>query len=210
MWRKSLRRLLWLLAGLGSCASALAQDVHRVEISPTIGYLWGGDLWDRQTEGPSLSIGDHLEYGVRAGWVASPHWAFEFDWTRVPTRLEFSPFLPSVPLDIDYLTPRVVYDFCSGAIRPYLAGGLGGAIFDQPSGTAGYFTVTFAAGVKAFFTPQFGVRVEARGLASGVGEPPLGYPCNEFVPGSDPLETTSCAHGWILNGDINAGIVVAF
>ena len=201
---------LLLTLGLGISVPAFSQTVHRIEVSPTVGYLWGGNLWDRTTEGPDLSVGDHLDYGLRAGWVASPHWVFEFDWTRVPTRLEFSPALPPIPLDIDYLTPRVVYNFLTGPIRPYVAGGLGGGIFDKPDGTAGYFTVTFATGVKAFLTPNFGIRVEARGLASGVGDPPLGFPCNEFVQGSDLLETVSGAHDWIINGDVTAGVVVAF
>jgi hypothetical protein len=203
-------RALWLFLGLGLSAFVSGQSAPRIEVSPTIGYLWGGDLWDRQTQGPDLSVGDHLDYGLRAGWRASPRWVFEFDWTRVPTRLEFSPALPPISLDIDYLTPRVAYHFCTGAIRPYVAGGLGGAIFAMPGTSNGYFTATFAAGVKAFITPNFGARVEARGLASGVGDPPLGFPCNEFVPGSDPLETVSCAHNWIINGDVTAGIVFAF
>jgi hypothetical protein len=208
--RNNLRQFFWLLVGLGLSAPGFSQSDSRIEISPTIGYLWGGDLWHRTTEGPDLTVGDHLDYGLRAGWVAAPHWVFEFDWTRVPTRLEFSPFLPSISLDIDYLTPRVAYNFCTGAIRPYVAGGLGGAIFDQPTGSDAYFTVTFAAGVKAFLTRNLGIRIEARGLGSGVGDPPLGFPCNEFVPGSDPLETVSCAHAWIINGDLTAGLVFAF
>ena len=169
-----MRRALWLFAGLCLSAPILGQSAPRIEISPTIGYLWGGNLWDRTTEGPDLWVGDHLDYGLRAGWVASPRWVFEFDWTRVPTRLEFSPNLPPIPLDIDYLTPRVAYNFATGAIRPYVAGGLGGGIFDLPEGSNGYFTATFAAGVKAVVTPNFGARVEARGFASGVGDPPLG------------------------------------
>ena len=212
VWRNNLRRLVWLLAGLGACTPAFGQSAPRIEISPTIGYLWGGNLWE-VSDGSTLSVGDHLDYGLRVGWVASKRWTFEFDWTRVPTKLVFrNPLEPEPPisLDIDYLTPRIAYNFLTGAIRPYVAGGLGGAIFDMPSGSDGYFTATFATGVKAFFTPNFGVRIEARGFATGVGDPPLGFPCNEFVPGSDPVESVSCAHGWILNGDVTAGIVVAF
>jgi hypothetical protein len=213
MWRNSLRRVLWSLTCLGLWSPAFAQTVPRIEISPTIGYLWGGDLWDA-SDGARLSVGDHLDYGLRAGWVASPRWTFEFDWTRVDTRLDFRTPIPQepIPLDIDYLTPRVAYNFATGAIRPYVAGGLGGGIFDMPTGSNGYFTATFAAGVKALLTPNFGARVEARGFASGVGDPPLGFACTEFVTAGpdEPIVPVSCAHGWILNGDVTAGIVVAF
>jgi hypothetical protein len=209
--RINVRRALWLFAFLCVSVPALGQSDPRIEISPTIGYLWGGALWDRTTEGPDLVVGDHLDYGLRAGWRASPRWVFEFDWTRVPTRLEFSPALPSISLDIDYFTPRVAYNFMTGTIRPYVAGGLGGAVFSLPDSSEGYFTATLAAGVKAFFTQNFGARVEARGLATGVGDPPLGFACTEFVVAPDQsLVPVSCAHDWIINGDVTAGIVFAF
>ena len=210
-----MRRFLWLLTGLGLCSVALAQTGPRIEISPTIGYLWGGNLWDAP-DGTTLSVADHLDYGLRAGWRASPRWTFEFDWTRVETRLKLRtafPLPPEMPsLDIDYLTPRIAYNLLTGSIRPYVAGGLGGAIFDQPSGSDGYFTATFAAGVKGFVTPNFGARIEARGLASGVGDPPLGFACTTFDTGGpgDPIVPVSCAHNWIINGDVTAGIVFAF
>jgi len=205
------RRMSWFLVGLGLSALASGQSAPRVEISPTIGYLFGGNLWERTTEGPALSVGDHLDYGLRVGWLASPHWEFELDWTRVPTRLEFSPALPSISLDIDYVTPRVAYHFATGTLRPYVAAGLGIGFFDPADSVSkGYFTGTLAIGLKAFLTPALGARIEARGFASGVGDPPLGFPCTEFVSGDGGVEPVSCAHEWILNGDLTAGIVVAF
>src|SRR5262245_8375136 len=166
--RNNLRRYLLLLAGLGLCLPAFGQTDPRIEVSPTIGYLFGGDLWDRELAGSSASVGDHLDYGLRAGWRASPRWTFEFDWTRVPTRLEFSAF-PPVSLDIDFFTPRIAYNFATGCFRPYVAAGFGGAVFDvADSGGEGYFTGTVAVGLKAFLTPNFGARIEARGFASAV------------------------------------------
>ena len=209
-----MRRALWVFAGFCLSAAVLGQSAPRIEISPTIGYLWGGNLWD--TDGTfQVSVGDHLDYGLRAGWVASPHWTFEFDWTRVPTKLTVRTPIdppPPVSLDIDYLTPRIAYNFLTGCIRPYVAGGLGGAIFDMPTGSNGYFTTTLAVGVKAFLTPNFGARVEARGFASGVGDPPLGFACTTFVtdPDTGNVVPVSCAHDWIINGDVTAGIVFAF
>ena len=208
-----MRSMSWFLVGLGLSALASGQSAPRVEISPTIGYLFGGNLWD-PTEGPNLSVGDHLDYGLRAGWLASPRWEFELDWTRVPTRLEFSSAFPSISLDIDYVTPRVAYHFATGDLRPYVAAGLGVGFFDTAdSGAKGYFTGTLAIGLKAFLTPGLGARIEARGLASGVGDPPLGFACSEFGtsggPGG-PIVPVSCAYEWILNGDLTAGIVVAF
>ena len=160
-----MRRYVFALLGVALPVSGLAQTAPRVEISPTIGYLFGGNLWDRSTEGPTLSVGDHLDYGLRAGWVASPRWEFELDWTRVPTRLEFSPALSPIPLDIDYLTPRVAYHFATGALRPYIAAGFGVGFFDTPeTGSKGYFTGTLAIGLKTFLTPGLGARIEARGF----------------------------------------------
>jgi hypothetical protein len=203
-----LRRLLWFLAGVGLCVPASGQSAPRIEVSPTIGYLWGGELWS--SDEFHLSVGDHLDYGVRAGWMADPHWEFEFDWTRVQTKLVFQTPVPRapVPLDIDYVGPRVVYHFCTGTFRPYIASGLGAAIFNDESGTNSYFTGTLAVGLKAFVTPNLGARIEARGFGSGVGDPPLGFPCTTVS--GDPAETTSCGHEWILNGDVTAGLVVAF
>lgn len=210
-----MRRLSWLFLclglGLGVCTPALAQTEPRIEVSAMVGYLFGGHLWEPVTGGPDLSVGDHLDYGVRAGWRADPHWEFEFDWTHVPTRLEFTHGLAPVSLDIDYVGPLVVYHFCTGWLRPYVAGGLGAAIFNTDE-TNSYFTGTFAVGLKAFVTPNIGARIEARGFASGVGDPPLGFPCTDFVTDPDTMHVVpvSCAHEWILNGDVTAGVVFAF
>jgi hypothetical protein len=211
MWRNSLRRLLWFLAGLALCNSALGQVDPRIEVSPTIGYMFGGDLWDREAAGSSASVEDHLDYGLRAGWRASPRWTFEFDWTDVPTRLVFSGPLPPVELDIDFLTPRITYHFATGCFRPYLAAGFGAAIFDTGSGGEGYWAGTVAVGLKAFLTPAFGARIEARGFATGVGDAALGFPCTTFEGGVEgPVEPVSCAHDFILSADVTAGLVFAF
>ena len=212
--RNNLRRFLWSLAGLVLCVPAFGQTDPRVEISAGVGYLYGGYLWNSKTADAQVSVGEHLDYGVRAGWRASPHWEFEFDWTHVGTRLQFTPNAPPVPLDIDYFTPSVAYHFLTGCLRPYIAAGFGGGVFDIPqSGSSGgYFTGTLAVGLKAFLSPNFGARIEARAFASGVGDPPLGFPCTTIGSGgsSDPAEPASCAHEWIVNGDLTAGLVFAF
>ena len=205
-----MRRFLWLLAGLGLSAPALGQSFPRIEVSPTIGYLFGGNLWESATDQADLSVGDHLDYGVRAGWRADPHWEFEFDWTHVSTRLEVRLAAP-VPLKIDYVGPLVTYHFCTGWLRPYVAGGLGAGIFNTDE-TNSYFTGSFAVGLKAFVTPNIGARIEARGFGSGVGDPPLGFPCTSFEtdPDTGHVVPVSCAHEWIVNGDVTAGVVFAF
>ena len=206
-----MRRMSWFLVGLGLSALAFGQSAPRVEISPTIGYLFGGNLWDpndgaRPSRSATTSTTACASAGSRRrdGSSSSTGRAF-------PRGSSFRRSLPSISLDIDYVTPRVAYHFATGALRPYVAAGLGIGFFDTADSVSkGYFTGTLAIGLKAFLTPGLGARIEARGFASGVGDPPLGFPCTEFAPGDGGVEPVSCAHEWSLNGDLTAGIVVAF
>ncbi len=206
-------RVLGLLLFLGSSGLAVAQSADKsFEVSPFVGYLFGGDVWERAPDLPSLSVDDHVDYGIRVGFRATSHWVLEMQWTRVPTELSLGFSLPQThPVNMDYLIAGVAYELTGGSLRPYVLLGVGAAFFDPkevPSETR--FTGSLALGLKAFFTPALGLRVEARGYASSLDDTPLGFPCTTFDGSGGPVVPRSCAKSWLFNGDLTGGLIVAF
>ena len=79
---------------------------------------------------------------------------------------------PSFPLNIDYILAGASYNFSSGCVRPYaIPGPRCSELREHRQDDWTHFVLTpatnFAAslglGVKAFVTPQLGIRVEGRG-----------------------------------------------
>ena len=125
-----MRRMSLFFVGLGLSALAFGQSAPRVEISPTIGYLFGGRSLGSD-RGPD-SLGrrpPRLRPPGRVARVAALGVRVRLDPRSHPARV-FVDAIPSISLDIDYLTPRVAYHFTTGALRPYIAGGLGVGLFD--------------------------------------------------------------------------------
>ena len=214
-----------LLLGLVIALPANAQTpANPIEVSPFVGYLFGGSFAHIRPDSgwTGVSIANQVDFGVRVGYRLNAAIEPEIQWTRSEnTKINLeSPTedpWPSFPLIIDYVLAGASYNFSSGCIRPYASLDLGVARLANirqedwthfaltPSTN---FAGSLGLGVKAFITPQFGIRVEARGYASQV-------PQNFFITcfGQDSGGASfpvSCGNKWILNSDLTAGIVVAF
>ena len=180
---------------------------HAIEISPFAGYLFGGSLSHSLDPNLHLSVADRLDYGLRIGFNATPAVEPEIQWTRTETNITGTAI--PVKLEIDYLLAGASYNFSTGAVRPYISLGLGVAMLNSAvgisSGTG--FAASLGVGVKAFFTPNFGIRIEARGYES---ELPRGYFPFTCVGDSGNVSPVPCVSGWLLNGDVTGGLIFAF
>jgi Outer membrane protein beta-barrel domain len=203
------------VAGAIFCLSVSsgAQEVKPIEISPFAGYFLGGKIFDSRMLGPYLSFANDLTYGVRVGWNATPHIEPEFQWSRTET--EFSPAHPEYlhSLNVDYFLGGASYNFGSAATRPYFSLDFGAArinAIDYVPDTL--FTISVGAGVKHFFTPNFGLRIDARGYTSKTDEHLKSVCTTSTLPDGvgGPSVPVPCAHDWLLNGDVTGGVVIAF
>lgn len=216
-----MRIVLPLATVLGLSASALAQTpVQPIEVTPFAGYLFGGSFLNSPTTPQAgfdqISLANHLDFGVRIGFNLSAAIEPEIQWSRSETHLVFTPTNPNfsrVDSTVDYFLVGASYNFSSGNVRPYASLSLGAdrlSVNTPPFALVGLqltpattFAISAGIGVKMFVTPNLGFRFEARGYGSEVP--------NSYVAScsAGPL-TSSCFHGWLLNGDLTGGIIVAF
>ena len=182
-------------------ATAQTAALEPVEVTPFAGYLLGGTFLDYIVPSgiyaPGLHINDHLTYGLRVGYNATTSLEPEIQWSHTETSVQGNP-APEA-LSIDFFIAGLTYNLCSGRFRPYVSGGLGAGLYDGLNHSQlTLFTTSLAVGAKYFFTPNVGLRLEARGYAS--------------EPGSI-IQTTcpySCHNNWIFNGDYTGGVTIAF
>jgi hypothetical protein len=193
---------------------AAQSPVQPFEISAFAGYFVGGTVFDHDIPGiQNLKIGNDLDWGARFGWNATAHLEPELQWTRTTTTQFATPTHQGLQsLTIDYFLGGTSWNFGSGVTRPYLSLDLGAARIDAIDYLADtLFTISVGAGIKHFFTPHFGVRLDARGYTSLTNER-LKSVCITSALGSpgDPVVIRPCAHDWLLNGDFTGGVVIAF
>jgi hypothetical protein len=168
-----------------------------VEITPFFGYLLGGTPFHQGIPGlwiPSNHIADHTTFGIRAGYNLTASLEPEVQWSHTETSLTTN---PPEPLTIDFFLAGLSYNFSATQFRPYVSAGFGAGLFDGLNYSKHtLFTTSLALGTKYFFTPNIGLRLEARGYASK----------------PDSIERVSCAcpETWIFNGDFTGGLAIAF
>jgi hypothetical protein len=218
----------FLALGLFAAVPAYAQaPAERIEISPFIGYMFAGSF-SRVPPNFAISeinVSDHFDFGVSVGFNLTNAIEPEFRWTRANTEMVFEGVpggtsgTPPRPLTMDYFLAGASYNFSSGKIRPYVSVDVGAARLanirvDDPLTQGGPkpstdFAASVGVGVKAFITPNFGLRFDARGYASSVPDH-FFFTCFTTPDANGVFYETSCGNKWLFNGDVTAGIVVAF
>jgi hypothetical protein len=211
-----------LLSALALPVSAQT-DPRAFEISPFLGYLFGGAVYDFGSD-PHVraDVADHAAYGVRLGYAVTPWLQPEVEWSRSETRLQSRASLdaPDFPLTIDYFLGGLTFHFTRDRIRPYASISAGVARLAPPGGESDLvrdeteFTGSAALGVKTFLTPSLGLRFDARGYATRTSNARLGLVCttNSGSPGGPvvPVSTPCPAKDWLINGELTGGLVLAF
>lgn len=170
-------------------AVALAQD-HRWELTPTVGYRWGGTiLLDENAYQPGLyevPFANNGEFGLRFGWLMSRSLELELMYSKQLTEFKdnkglfgevpggFIPEEAMGPLDSDVATWQVglVWHILTGSTRPFLVFGVGQSTITSvtplPDETA--LTLGLGAGVKIDLSGTLGLLFELRYMRSDTDE----------------------------------------
>ena len=210
----SLRVLRRFAAPLLTCsallcaAPTLAQDETSLEVTPFLGYDFGGgfEVFDFELGDVDFEIEDSVSYGVIVDFPISRSFQVEAMVLRQPTTLEvdeglFGPSFELTDLDIDYLQAGILWQGALGQAKPFFTGGVGLARMnpDLPElDSETRFAFNFGGGVKTFFTPHFGLRFEGRLLVITLPEDDEALFCCE---GEDNA---------ITQGHVALGLVFAF
>ncbi len=198
--------LVWL------AAPAAAQS-HKVELTPFIGYMFGGEV---NVVNGSLSIKDDMNYGLVLDFVLNRSAELEASYTRMDTQLEFDEFrVGKRPI---YSTSVNVWQFGgqyrfnpTATVRPFFSGTLGFTHYgvgdkldpEAPTLTSEtLFSMVFGGGVKIFPSQRIGIRLAGH-LYSTILSSGGGFWCG----------TGGCGvglSGWgYWQGDVQAGLTIA-
>lgn len=218
------RALALVLAGVALAATAEAQVRDRTfEISPFGGYLFGGEFESGTNALFDFDVDtdDAVTYGVRFGYNLNSNFQLELQLSHTDTEFVteeddelFGPDFDEElgDLDIDYLLGSMVFNFGRGRAVPYVSMGGGVARLDPQLPGAEEetrFTATFGGGVKAFFTPHFGMRFDGRGYATSLGK---NDDDDDFFCDDDDFfdDCDSDRNEWLTNGEVSIGLLFAF
>jgi hypothetical protein len=189
MIRKTvLTTMLVALAG----SAAWAQD-PRVEISGTAGWTFSDGVNVGSIDESPITVGpkDAFSWGARLGFMVTPNVEIGGLFNLQSTDLEVEGFglAADVSQKVYNYHGYLAYNFgeSDASVRPYLLGGLGatqyGSIETRLVGNVGgetQFSTTWAAGLKIFPGPNFGIRLEARWTPTYIKSDPEGYWCDPY------------------------------
>ena len=183
-----------LMAGVVALAAATAQAQDpRVEISGTAGWTFSDGVNVGTSEDViRLDPKDAFSWGVRLGFMVSPNIEVGALFNMQATDLDVD-----VLGDKEKLGDQTLYNYhgyfaynfgdSDASVRPYLLGGVGATQFGsldikglKIDGET-KFSTTWAAGVKIFPSPRFGIRLEGRWTPTYVKTDPEGYWCGYYT-----------------------------
>ena len=149
-----------------SILAAPAVDAREFEITPFIGYQFGGSV-DVTYQGlrESVSIKDTTNWGLMLNLGISDAMQLELLYNTQDTKADASIVDDSLDLNIDYWQLSLLWDFnpYDDDFSPYLVFGLGGT-WMRPDGfsSVSRFSGNIGGGVKYFFSDRIGIRAEGR------------------------------------------------
>lgn len=206
------------------CAAQVRQGT--VEISPFAGYLFGGKFARGSTAlfTTDVDVDDHMTYGARIGFNVTSKFELELQASRTETAFVShqggglfgtSTSQKLGDLDIDYLLGAMTFNFGHRRAVPYITLGAGVARLDpdvcrvRPAPCRNpdretRFTGTLGAGVKVFFTPNFGLRFDGRYYATSLRNSDTSR-CDTFF-----RDCNNDRRDWLTNGDVTGGLVFSF
>jgi len=184
-----IRKTTFVLAALAALAGSTASA--QVEISGTAGWTFSDGVNVGGAENAAIRVDpkDAFSWGVRLGFMLTPNVEMGGLFNMQSTDLEASGVINrSIGQTIYNYHGYLAYNFgdSDAGVRPYVLGGLGATQYgslDTPGGSVGgdtQFSTTWAAGLKIFPSPNFGLRLEGRWTPTYIKSDPGGYWCDPY------------------------------
>jgi hypothetical protein len=206
-----------LAAGALLGAATLTWAQGGFELTPTIGYRFGGNIdLVNPTLNPnfrSLQIESNPAYGVALNHGVHDNLQVEVQWSRQDTHVtgrsrggNTSTALFGAYVD-QYHVNFLFHPADEGSrTQPFAIVGLGATSFSAraPVSDRTQFSFELGAGIKRFFTPHFGLRLEAKWTPTYIRSNEELF-CNGFgvcYSVSDPV--------YAQQGEVSSGIIIRF
>lgn len=181
-----------------------------IEITPTIGYTFGGKVYTRYGE---LKVKSSESYGGIVGIVLPTDMSVQFEYFRQPTVGEYRDYFNPIEynqnanLDIDwYQLGFMKHVPVSSQVSPFGGISLGATNFILDSKPTSYnewsFSVGLQGGVKLYLHDRIGLRLHARLLM------PLQWGGFGFYAGSGGSGVSASAGTYFVQADVGAGLII--
>jgi len=163
--------LLGVLALAALFPAIVAAQEGAIEITPTVGYRWGGRLYAEDTGvlQEDADLDATSSYGLVIDLPVSRHFQIELLASHQDTTLErggmFWPEDPGLDLDVTYYHVGALWQWYPSRINLFVATGLGFTDLDADMpgwGSEQRLSISFAAGVKVPISEHVGFRLETR------------------------------------------------
>ncbi len=197
----------------GGALGASAQPV--LEITPTVGFRWGGEI--RAEDTAALDRDADLEEGHSLGLVVdipvSNHLQIELLFDHQSTGLGsstlFGPTEREFDLDIDYYHVGALFQWKAKSVTPFIVGSIGIADLDPKdsfNSSSRRFSTSFGGGVKVPLSSHLAVRLEGRGFWTDTGDTGFDDDDDDHYHCHDDDD---CSSG-LIQGQVRLGATVSF
>lgn len=184
-----------------------------IEITPFVGYRWGGDLLaaDNNLFALDVTLDEGGSHGIIVGVPLTRTLQFELQYTEQRSAfVEDDPFVgvgsELADVDVIYWHAGVLYEFRAGGVRPFVAGGLGlGRLEHEVLGVDDddYFSGSLGGGVKVDLSKHVGLRLEGRGYWMNTADDRFDDDCDFFCEPDDRFRDLG-------QFEARVGLVIAF
>lgn len=199
-----------LLLSLLLSAFTIDSISQSIEITPYIGYTFGGKVYAKYGE---LKVQSSESYGGTIGIVMPTNTSVQFEYFRQPTvgvyRDYFRPaeYNQTADLNIDWYQLGFFKQVpVSESVNPYGGISLGATNFILKSTPTSYdewsFSIALQAGAKLYLSDRVGLRLHARLLM------PIQWGGFGFYAGTGGSGATASAGTYFIQGDVGAGLII--
>jgi opacity protein-like surface antigen len=198
-----MKKTALLLLVSAAALAATATEAREFEITPFIGYQFGGDVSTYyQNQFQDVSVNSSENFGVVLSLGLSEMTQLELLYNTQDTTADANRFDDSLGLNIDYWQLSLLWGFDPDAqINPYVVFGIGGTWL-RPDGfsSTSKFSGNIGGGVKIFFSDNIGVRLEGRFYGTYI---------NSTTSYCDPFWCYGYNNS-LYQFDLSAGLIIRF
>jgi len=208
--RKTILLLILLIP-----VSAAAQ--HSFELTPTVGYRWGGSFKARTSEilerdvdvNSNTSLG--LLFDIPLNRFLDLELMIDRQSTDLGERQLWGPSVDNPGIDITYYQAGVLFQWPVGRSRMFVVGAMGMADLDldlPDAGSESRFSASLGGGVKLDLSQRLGLRLEARGYWSDTGTGSWwDWDCENNCH-HDCWDDCEWGRGDLVQGEVKLGLII--
>lgn len=210
-----MKRLVYAaaVAALLVPAAASAQGAYRFELTPQVGYRFGGEIDgnDNAFFDTDLEVDEGAAFGLTFDIPLSRNFQLELLFNRQDTELVFDEGLFGGNFDVadvtvDYYHVGVLWQGGNADVNPFFVFSAGVTRLDPDvpgADNEDRFSMSLGGGVKIFFNEHVGLRLEGRGFFTAIDDYDSGcyddrWYCDDYYDDGDTLAQGQASVGLIF------------